>query len=218
LGETILRIVDALEAGGDMTRAELVDATGKTQSAIARGTRRAERLGLLSTLQEHKKAPKVYSLNPDWADSVETLRPHLKTHKLSAERRLKHYSEVIADRVETGKKARESDQGALAAALVDLHGYSEDDAHRRVESYVATCNRLCLAPKPDAKHRRSGALAVAFAKRQERLTAAMLTLSMMESGRLLWRDELAGGRTAAGRLGVNFADYVESRPLQMAAD
>jgi len=55
LGETILRIVDAIEIHGDMTRAEMVESTGKTKGAIARATLRAERLGLLCSYQDNKK-------------------------------------------------------------------------------------------------------------------------------------------------------------------
>ena len=86
LGETILRIVDALEGLGTATRRELAEQTGKTPSAVGRACRRAEELGLLDADQPGGAfSAKEYSLL-DWAKRVEELRPTLKTHLLGLER------------------------------------------------------------------------------------------------------------------------------------
>ena len=85
LGETILRIFDALESG-PATRRELAERTGKTKSAIQRATRRAEVLALIDVDLDDETGAKVYGLAGYTWDSVETLRPTLKTFKLGAER------------------------------------------------------------------------------------------------------------------------------------
>ena len=84
LGETILRIVDALEVLTTATRRTLAAHTGKTPSAIGRACRRAQVLGILSSTRKGGAAKK-YSLL-DWNSVVEELRPILKTYMLGTER------------------------------------------------------------------------------------------------------------------------------------
>ena len=85
LGETILRIVDALEGLGTATRYELREHTGKTLSCLGRACRHAEELGILDAKREGSGA-KEYSLADGWQSITEGLRPTLKTHMLGVER------------------------------------------------------------------------------------------------------------------------------------
>jgi hypothetical protein len=218
LGESAARVIDAIFTHGDMTRAELVDATGKTKSAIGRITLRLDRLGLLVADQEAPRAPKVYGLADDWQDRIEALRPTLKTHKLSVERRKRNEEQLIGycDRELKRKSVDEERRRNLAKRrarsekrLADL--VAQLDEGIDVDRWVAT---------PSATHARFDYAPILQDRRSERFLADSEILSDLTAtpGRILWRDELARGRHAAGRLGVNFADYVDSQSLQMAAD
>lgn len=91
LGETKLRICDALARCGDMTAQELVEETGKTLGSIRRAVRGLETLGVVDAERESARAPKVYSLPDDWSARVDDLRPTLRTYQLGdwrEERRL----------------------------------------------------------------------------------------------------------------------------------
>jgi DNA-binding MarR family transcriptional regulator len=86
LGETGLRVLDALGRCGEMNVQELADETGKTPSAIGRACRRLEREALVLSTREHNRAPKVYELAPEVWPQVERLAPELRTYRLSVER------------------------------------------------------------------------------------------------------------------------------------
>lgn len=86
LGETCLRVLDALQRCGEMTAVEIAAATGKTLGAVRRACRRLEVEELVESTREHSRAPKVYELVPDVWQQVEALAPTLRTHLLSAER------------------------------------------------------------------------------------------------------------------------------------
>jgi len=86
LGETCLRVLDALHRCGEMAVTDLVANTGKTLGAIRRACRRLEVEELVESTREHSRAPKVYELMPDAWQQVETLTPTLRTHLLSEER------------------------------------------------------------------------------------------------------------------------------------
>ena len=230
LGETILRIVDALERDGDMTRAELVESTGKTKSAVARATLRAERLGLLSAYQDNKKAPKVYSLNPDWADSVETLRPHLKTHKLGLEREKRNLDALIAyckkKKLDKRQAKAEKRLREILPALYDDVMPKTDSTPFMQQSAVADILDKMMGDAwldrwmdaPNASNARFDYAPIMQQQRADRwFSDTEILTELIQPGRILWRDELAKARTAAGRLGVNYADYVDTVPLEMAA-
>ncbi len=94
LGETALRIRDALTRCGDMTIKELAEETGKKSGSLGRACHMLETHGLLESEREHSCAPKVYSLAPDFDERVDELAPTLRTYKLSAEREAKRLKEV----------------------------------------------------------------------------------------------------------------------------
>lgn len=82
LGETALRIVDALARAGDMTAAELAEETGKKIGSIRRAAFRLETLTVIEAERESSRAPKTYNLPPEWKDKIEELRPTLRTYQL----------------------------------------------------------------------------------------------------------------------------------------
>lgn len=217
LGEAGARMIDAILTHGDMTRAELVSATGKTKSAVGRITLRLERLGLLVAEQESSRSPKVYCLASEWAARLDRLRPTLKTHKLGAERRKRNEEQLIGycdrelkrknvdeDRRRSLARRRARAEKRLAELVAELHEGADVD--RWVTTASATNPRFDHAP-------------IMQERRQERYLAATEALSdLVQPDRLLWRDELAKARALAGVVGVNLADYVDSQSLQMAAD
>ncbi len=83
LGETALRVVDALDRAGDMTAAELADETGKTLGSIRRAARRLEALAVIEADRPDHRSPKTYSLPPEWTDRIDDLRPALRTYQLA---------------------------------------------------------------------------------------------------------------------------------------
>ena len=70
LGETALRIVDALARAGDMTAAELAEETGKKIGSIRRAAHRLETLTVIEAERESSRTPKTYSLPPEWKLSL----------------------------------------------------------------------------------------------------------------------------------------------------
>lgn len=82
LGETALRVVDALDRAGDMTAAELADETGKTLGSIRRAARRLEALAVIEAERPDQRSPKTYSLPPEWTERIDDLRPALRTYQL----------------------------------------------------------------------------------------------------------------------------------------
>jgi len=86
LGERILRIVDALDVGGSMTRTELAERTGIKRTGLNGATRRGELLDLFEVEQENSWSAKVYSLAEDWREIVAELLPEMTTFLLAAER------------------------------------------------------------------------------------------------------------------------------------
>lgn len=82
LGETALRIVDALGRAGDMTAAELAEETSKKIGSIRRAAHRLETLTVIEVDRESSRAPKTYSLPPEWRDKIEELRPTLRTYQI----------------------------------------------------------------------------------------------------------------------------------------
>lgn len=135
LGETALRICDALARCGDMTAKELADETGKTVGAIRRGVRALETASVVQSERENTRAPKVYSLPRDWSDRVDAMRPSLRTYQLGdwrEERRL-HESlcwlyrraTLTTDEKESAQVRRRRTQleTQRAAVLLRLHPY-----------------------------------------------------------------------------------------------
>ena len=89
LGETCLRLIDALRRCGDMTALELAEETGKKVSSIRTALRKLEQHELASGEREGSRGPKVYTLEPDTWQKIGELAPSLRTHKLSDQREVK---------------------------------------------------------------------------------------------------------------------------------
>jgi DNA-binding MarR family transcriptional regulator len=104
LGETCLRVLDALTRCGDLTVAELVEETGKKVSALRSACQRLEQHELVESYRaagESARVPKHYALTPGVWQRVEALAPQLKTYKLSVEReniRLRDSQRYLAER------------------------------------------------------------------------------------------------------------------------
>lgn len=86
LGESGLRVIDAMLRAGDMTAQELADETGKKLSAIQAACRRLVKHGLLDATREGSRGPKVYNLANDLWERLEAVAPDLRTYKLSSQR------------------------------------------------------------------------------------------------------------------------------------
>jgi DNA-binding MarR family transcriptional regulator/uncharacterized protein (UPF0335 family) len=87
LGESSLRIIDAMMRAGDMTAAELAQETGKKVSAIRTAVRKLVQHGIVETEQlPLRGCPKVYSLAPDIWQRVEEVAPNLRTYGLVSRR------------------------------------------------------------------------------------------------------------------------------------
>ena len=209
LGETILRIVDALESLGTATRRELAEHTGKTPSAIGRACRRAEELGLLDAEREGGAfSAKEYSLL-DWESRAEELRPTLKTHLLGLERMdrtwegRQRWAEKQLDE-EKNPGLAEEDRAALnrtrgravAQRLAVGPVLHPDWADEEIARFI-------LAPVPGSKASKA-ALDERRTGEYERLT---LQATGLLSGGSLSGWQMAQLRTVTGRLGVNLATY-----------
>lgn len=86
LGETVLRVADALATYGAMTRRDLAAATGKAVSAISTAARRMATLGLVTVERADRFAPTVIRLAEDFTEQVKGLYPSMTTYKLDLER------------------------------------------------------------------------------------------------------------------------------------
>jgi DNA-binding transcriptional ArsR family regulator len=86
LGETSLRVLDALGRCGEMTVQELAEETGKAQGGIRQACRVLVSHDLLTFTQESSRASKVYELADDVWEKVKALTPILRTYKKRAER------------------------------------------------------------------------------------------------------------------------------------
>lgn len=226
LGKSVLTVIDALEIHGESSRAELVELTGKSYRQISRATLRAESLGLILAEQESPRSPKVYSLAADWADSVDLLSPHLRTHKLGVERELRDHAATMGhcdrelrrvavadDMAEEEKrnerkrlhKRRGRAERRYRELLPIIHEWmTEEDVDRWVTTPNATNAIFDYSP-------------IMKEERSKRLLLAMQTVSdIIIPGAILNRGELAAVRDAAGRLGLNAATMYES--LSVAGD
>ena len=212
LGETILRIVDALESTGTATRRELAEQTGKTLSAVGRACRRGEELGLLDADQPTGAfSAKEYSL-ADWESEVERLRPTLKTHFLGMER---------ADRTWEGRQRFAEKQLTTPGLAEEERAALNRSRGRAIAQRIALgpvlhpdwadeeIARFILAPIPGQKTGRA-----VYDERRviayEGLTrqASDLLAKARQTGGLFWPSELAQYRTVVGRLGLNVAQTV----------
>ena len=96
-GETGLRIIDALlRVGDDMTILEMMEETGKKQSAIRTACGRLLQHGLMEATRDGSQGNKVYGLADDVWGRLEAVAPHLRTYKLSAQRENKRLESAQA--------------------------------------------------------------------------------------------------------------------------
>jgi DNA-binding transcriptional regulator GbsR (MarR family) len=110
LGESGLRVLDALLRVGEMTAQELAEETGKKLSSIRNACGRMVEHGLLEATREGSRGPNVYGVADDVWAQLEAITPHLRTYKLSAQReaqRLESAQQWTQAEIEKAKKAGE---------------------------------------------------------------------------------------------------------------
>lgn len=86
IGETGLRILDALIRCGDMTVVEMAEETSKKVSSLRSGLKRLELYGLVAAERENAREPKVYGLTDNVWAKLETLAPEMRTWTLQSQR------------------------------------------------------------------------------------------------------------------------------------
>ncbi len=86
LGESGLRVIDAMLRAGDMTAAELANETGKKVSSIRTALRKLVQHGIVEAEREGAHGPKVYSLAPDVWQRIDEIAPNLRTFGSYAQR------------------------------------------------------------------------------------------------------------------------------------
>lgn len=89
LGESGLRVIDALIRAGDMTAVELVEETGKKPSAVGTALRKLRQHGIVSADRPNVFTPYTYSLSDDVWAKIEEIAPNLRTYTTAARRESK---------------------------------------------------------------------------------------------------------------------------------
>lgn len=205
VGETGLRILDALVRCGDMTAIELSAETGKKISGIRSGIKRLELYGLVAAGRENAREPKVYSLTLDVWDKLEVLAPEMRTYTLTSQRenvrlrdsqraaiRAYHATTNAAERHELERRmarlAKEriphlarmfSDLGLTPDALADLAG----DEVRSARAYGVR-QPLSAHPATIAKMKRLHGEARLDVSEQQRVAAHEREQRMLDTA---WR-------------------------------
>lgn len=106
LGESGLRVVDALLRDGDQTAQELAETTQKKLYAIRRACRELEARGVIESTREGKRGPKTYALVLEHDRVIAEVAPTLRTYTLEAQRankRLERHQVFIAQCIEFGR-------------------------------------------------------------------------------------------------------------------
>ena len=79
MGETGLRILDALTRCGEMTVDELAGETGKSAASIRNYMPRLHAVGAVEWTKEGRHAPKVWWIDPDAFATIEAKKPEMRT-------------------------------------------------------------------------------------------------------------------------------------------
>jgi len=126
LGESCLRIFDAMIREGDMTAQELADETGKKLSSIRTALRKLVQHSMVDAEREGPRCPKVYSLKPDPWKRIEEIAPNLRTYGLvarrenkrleSAQQWVKREIKERTEEIEAAQLTNDSDRESLADA------------------------------------------------------------------------------------------------------
>ena len=94
LGESGLRVIDAMLRAGEMTADELAQETGKKISSIRTAMRKLVQHGIVDAEREGPRGPKVYSLVLDVWQRVENVAPNLRTYTATAQRENKRLKDA----------------------------------------------------------------------------------------------------------------------------
>jgi len=207
LGETILRIVDALEGLGTATRRALASHTGKSAHTIGRACRRAEELGLLDSEREGGAySAKGYSLAADWRSTCEELRPNLRTYQLGlgrTDRTLEgrqHWYDLQLQRRDLAEDERAALQRRREWAIAQRMAVGPI---LRPELTKQELYRLIVDPVAAMTPSKS----VMDEHKTRQIESDMMGFSRLIDQKFVSKMGLAHLRTYAGRLGVLVADY-----------
>jgi hypothetical protein len=208
LRESMLRVLDAIEIYGPLSRSRLVDVTGKTKSAIIRATIQATQLGLLFC--EKSDSGNVYSLATDWRQSLEELRPHVRTYRIGLEREKRNLEQLrdhYRRRCKQGTGECQQMLNRLLAKTTNRLAVVIGELHPRLRE--EECHRW--AHVGSGLHPLAFSQEIADNQRSEAFVAATQRLSdLVQPETFLTASELAEVRTLAGRWGIDISVYVDS--------
>jgi predicted transcriptional regulator len=111
LGESSLRVIDALIRSGDMTVKELAEETGKKMSSIRTAVRKLVQHGVLNATRSSVLESYTYSLCADVWAKIDEVAPTLRNYTSAAQRensRLKDAQRWCDRGIEEAKKAQDS--------------------------------------------------------------------------------------------------------------
>lgn len=163
LGESGLRVIDAMLRAGDMTAAELANETGKKISSIRTALRKLEQHGIVEAEREGSRGPKIYSLAPDVWRKVDEIAPNLRTYTAVAQRENKRLKDAQhwcdrgiaqAKAAQDAEKAKHLEQrkAKLAAQrLPHLVRLLEGKATQKEIKAIAYTPTLPFGPHPAAQ-------------------------------------------------------------------
>lgn len=130
LGESALRVIDAMLRAGDMTAQELASETGKKISSIRTAVRKLVQHGIVDATRESAITPYTYSLCADVWAKIDEVAPNLRTYGLVARRENKRL-ESAQQWVE--REIKERTEESEAAQLVnDFDKKSLADSRKKV--------------------------------------------------------------------------------------
>lgn len=172
LGETALRLVDALTRCADMTAQELADETGKTLGAVRRAVRRLEVLGLCESQRETLRSPKTYGLSDDWQLKLDELAPTLRTWQLGDWREARRLEEALYWHVRRMEKLLDEDALKAARRRKAALETRRFEVLARLHPQLDTSEVWAMAKEVDVKRRTQAMAAIAERTFAPRLLAA----------------------------------------------
>lgn len=120
LGESGLRILDALLRCGEMVAQELADETGKKVSAVRVACKKLINCGLIHGDREKATDPLVYTVADEVWDTLDALAPTMRTWTIGAQREDIRLRDAQRWAIRAYKTARTEDKPKLERKLASL--------------------------------------------------------------------------------------------------
>lgn len=200
MGETGLRVLDALHRCGEMTVDELAAETGKSAGSIRNAMPRLRVMTAVTWSREGANAPKVWELEPGAFDSIESRGHELRTWGMADGREaarledaqmwaeMQHRRATTDEERETAWQRRERLAARRAEILARLHPEWGADATKDFAANVPfrqwVSRRAMLAERKRASEERTAGFARVQAQRAE-VRSQVADLSTVEAARLL---------------------------------